>query len=79
MRTIRTIPHEKCNITIFHWNNRYLVKLENGLFEQTYKIPQYDLAGEGDLDAIISEEFIDESVARFEQMAESLRKAMARL
>ncbi len=39
----------------------------------------YDLAGEEDLDRIISEEFIEESVARFGQMAESLSKAIARL
>ena len=79
MQIIRTIPHKKCNVTIFLWNNKYLIKLEHERFEQTYKIPVYDLAGEADLDRILSDGFIEESVARFEQMAETLGKALASL
>lgn len=79
MRVIRTIPHKKCNITIFHWNNRYLIKLEQDRLEQTFKIPMYDLANEADLDRILSEEFIEACAVRFGQMAESLNKSMALL
>jgi len=79
MRVIGNIAHKKCNITFFHWNNRYLIKLEAGPFEQTYKIEEYDLASEADLNKIISEEFIDQSMVRFEHMAVSLSKAIEKI
>src|SRR4051812_23403732 len=46
MRVVGEIPHSDCKITIFHWNNRYLIKLERGPFEQTFKIQEYDLTSE---------------------------------
>lgn len=79
MRVIGNIPHDKCNITFFHWNNRYLIKLEAGPFEQTFKIDEYDLSGEQDLNKIVSEEFIEKCVTRFEDMARSLGEAIQNL
>lgn len=79
MRVIGNIVHEKCNITFFHWNNRYLIKLEAGPFEQTFKIPEYDLASEEELKEIITEEFINQSLARFEDMANSLGQAIEKI
>ncbi|HRK53239.1 MAG TPA: hypothetical protein PK185_04945 [Cyclobacteriaceae bacterium] len=79
MRVIGNIVHEKCNITFFHWNNRYLIKLEAGPFEQTFKIQEYDLASEEELKEIITEEFINQSLARFEDMANSLGQAIEKI
>jgi len=79
MRVIGNIVHERCNITFFHWNNRYLVKLEAGPFEQTFKIQEYDLASEEDLKKVVSEDFITESIARFDDMAQSLGKAIEKI
>lgn len=79
MRVIGEIPHPECKITIFHWNNRYLIKLEQGPFEQTYKIQEYDLGSEEDIKTIVSEEFIQDSLHRFESMGQALRNAMTRL
>ncbi len=76
MRVIGNMVHEKCNITFFHWNNRFLIKLEAGSFEQTFKIQEYDLASEDELKKIVNEEFIDQSIARFEDMAHSLGQAL---
>ena len=53
MRVIGNMVHAQCNITFFHWNNRYLIKLEAGPFEQTFKIQEYDLTSEEDLKKII--------------------------
>jgi hypothetical protein len=75
MRVVGEIPHPECKITIFHWNNRYLVKLELGPFEQTFKISELDLASEHDLQRIVSEEFIDQAMARFADMSKSLEDA----
>jgi hypothetical protein len=79
MRVIGEIPHPDCKITIFHWNNRYLIKLEQGPFEQTYKIQEFDLASEKELTTLVSEEFIQSALQQFEQMGQTLHKALANL
>lgn len=79
MRVIGNIVHEKCNITFFHWNNRYLIKLEAGPFEQTFKIQEYDLASEDELKEIITEDFINQSLVRFDDMAHSLGQAIEKI
>jgi hypothetical protein len=79
MRVIGNIAHDRCNITFFNWNNRYLIKLEAGPFEQTYKIEEYDLASEADLHKIIDEEFIAQAMVRFEEMAASLGQAIEKI
>jgi len=79
MRIIGEISHPHCKITLFHWNNRYLIKLEDGFLEQTFKIPEYDLATEKDLSAVVSEPFIAEALARFEAMHASLQRAIEKL
>ena len=79
MRVIGSIPHEKCAITFFHWNNRYLIKVEAGPFEQTYKINEYDLGSEKDLEEIVNEDFINQCLQRFQDMAGSLQAALEKL
>lgn len=75
MRVVGEIPHPECKITIFHWNERYLIKLELGPFEQTFKINEYDLTSEADLHKIVSEDFIGDAMARFSDMSKSLEDA----
>jgi hypothetical protein len=74
MRVVGEIPHPECKITIFHWNNRYLLKLESGLLEQTFKIEEYDLTSDEDLKKIANERFIKKALDRFHEMALSLRE-----
>ncbi len=75
MRVIGEIAHPEIKITIFHWNNRYLIKLEAGPFEQTFKIEEYDLTSEEDVKKIVSEEFIKQAIGRFSEMAKSFQEA----
>ena len=75
MRVVGEIPHPEVKITIFHWNNRYLIKLEAGPFEQTFKIEEYDLSSEDEVKGIVNEEFIQQSITRFNDMAKSLGQA----
>ena len=79
MRVVGEIPHPSCKITILAWNNRYLLKIEQGLFEQTYKINEYDLAGDHDLHTIADETFIQNALTVFEQMRDNLQQSMDRL
>ncbi len=76
MRIIGEILHPECKISLFSWNNRYLIKLEQGLFEQTFKIDQFELSNESELQKMINEEFIRQALDRFESMTTSLRSAM---
>jgi hypothetical protein len=76
MRVVTEIAHPELKITIFHWNNRYLVKLEAGLFEQTYKIQEYDVDSEEDVKKLINDEFIKGAINRFNEMAKSLHTAL---
>ena len=79
MRVVGEIPHPECKITIFHWNNRYLLKLESGLLEQTFKIEEYDLSSDEDLKKIVNERFIKKALDRFHDMAISLHEEVSEL
>lgn len=79
MRVVGEIPHPELKITLFHWNNRYLIKLEAGLFEQTFKIPEYDVTSEEELKKIIDDTFIYSAIERFNAMAESLQQSLKNL
>jgi hypothetical protein len=78
MRVVGEIPHSDCKITIFSWNNRYLIKLEQGLLEQTFKVNEFDISGESEVYRIVDQTFIQEAVQRFVEMSRSLRQAMQR-
>ena len=76
MRVVGEIQHPELKITIFHWNNRYLIKLEAGLLEQTFKIHEYDVASEEELKKIVSNDFVKAAIDRFNEMAASLQNSM---
>jgi hypothetical protein len=76
MRIVGEIPHDVCKITLFSWNNRYLIKLELGLLEQTYKVNQFDISSEADLYKIVDARFINEALIRFDDMNKSLGLAL---
>lgn len=76
MRVIGEIQHPECKITLFHWNNRYLIKLEQGLLEQTYKVQEYDVATEDEIRRLITAEFIAASLRQFEAMRQTLHNAL---
>ena len=79
MRVVGEIPHEVCKITLFAWNNRYLIKLELGLLEQTYKVNQFDIISEADLYKIVDDGFINDALNRFKEMDMTLQSALEKL
>ena len=78
MRLVREVSHPDFKITIFSWNNRYLIKLEQGPFEQTFKIPELDVSGEEELIGMIDAEFLHQAGLRFREMGQSLHEARER-
>lgn len=79
MRVIGEIQHPACKITLFHWNNRYLIKLEQEFLEQTYKVQEYDIATEDEVRRMITEEFIHAALEQFEVMRQNLRNALNKI
>ena len=79
MRVVGEISHPSCKITIFSWNNRYLIKFEQGYLEQTYKIDQFELSHENDLNKIVDDSFIQKVLGVFESMSLTLNKALERV
>ncbi|MDX1627093.1 MAG: hypothetical protein R3345_00255 [Fulvivirga sp.] len=75
MRIVKEILHPSCKITIFQWNGKYLIKLEQGNIEQTFKVDEIDVNTPAELESIINKKFIDEALKRFREMNESLYKA----
>ena len=71
MRVIGEVPHPNFKITLFHWNEKYLVKFENGPIEQTYKVDAWDLTSEDDLKSLLNDDFIKSVTEQFEAMAKS--------
>ncbi len=78
MRVVKEINDRACKITVFSWNGKYLIKLEQGMFEQTYKVSEFDVL-EQEIDDILTDTFIDEALKRFEEMAKSLGKSISAL
>ena len=79
MRIVAEIPHPDFKITVFNWNERYLLKIEAGPFEQTYKIGQYDLDSEEDVKKILSPEFLQKALQIFLQMRDAFKESLKQL
>ena len=68
MRLVKDIPHERYKIQIFQYNGKYIVKIELGQFEQTYKIGETDVFGLEDVEKMISKDLLSNSLKRFVEM-----------
>jgi hypothetical protein len=79
MRIIADLPHPYYKITLFDWNNRYLIKIEQGYLEQTYKVDQFDLADEKALPKLLDETFLKQVDDQFSAMHQSLQEALQRV
>ncbi len=79
MRVIADIPHPDCKITLFSWNAKYIIKLERGMLEQTYKVSELDLTGEEDVRKLLDDPFLADVVRRFGEMEVSFYQALSRI
>ncbi len=79
MRVIAELPRPDCKITIFSMNMKYLVKVEKGMLEQTYKLSESELLdGVNSVFQILDEEFIQTVLERFKLMAQDFKAAYLR-
>lgn len=80
MRHVADIAHPQVKITLLAWNGKFLLKLEQGNLEQTYKVAELDLLSGADAEVreLLDEEFVAAAVARFAAMRADLQAAFAR-
>ena len=68
MRIISDIPNGSYKITLYGWNGKYIIKIEDGMFEQTYKIAEFDVASDQEAMSLVDAEFLRAVQIRFNQM-----------
>jgi hypothetical protein len=79
MRVVADIPHPEIKITLLAWNGKYLIKLELGPFEQTYKVSEMELAGgDEEVKTWIDTDFLQNSIELFLAMRKNLHEARRR-
>jgi hypothetical protein len=78
MRYIKDIPNNLFKISIYQWNNKYIIKIEAGLYEQTYKIDQYEVSSLDEIERCLDETFLLRVSERFTAMQNDFDDTLTR-
>ncbi len=76
MKFIKEIPNNYCKASIFAWNEKFILKFEAGMYEQTYKVSEYDLSGLEELESLLDENFYKKVLERFKEMSLDFREVL---
>jgi hypothetical protein len=79
MRVVKELVREEVRISIFSWNNKYILKYELGPMEQTFKLSETDVMDEGDLEIFLEGDFFEKVRLRFDEMGKSFRSHLENL
>lgn len=80
MRTVFELPHPDFKVTVYAWNNKYIIKLEKGNYEQTFKISEMDVSGDEDIKKIVQDEdFVSSAKQRFINMNSDLNNILNKI
>lgn len=70
MRIVKDIPHPRFKITVYSWNSKYIIKIEDAHLEQVFKLDEFQISGLDELDKILSTPFLLKVLKRFGEMSE---------
>jgi hypothetical protein len=73
MRVVKEFTQEEIRISIFSWNNKYIIKFEFGPLEQTFKASEMDILEESDLELFWKGDFFEKVKQRFQEMGKTFR------
>ncbi len=60
-------------------NQKFIIKLERGAYEQTYKVSEMDVTdGVNGVFQLLDEEFIAKAISRFDTMDQDFKESYAR-
>lgn len=78
MRYIKDIPNPQLKIGIYQWNNKYIIKIEAGMFEQTYKIDEYEISNIEEIEKCMDDTFLETVKNKFQSMHEDFGSTLHR-
>ena len=78
MRYLRDIPHPHFRVGLYNWNNKHIIKIEVGYYEQVYKISEMDVASEEEVIGLLDEPFMLKVAERFRQMHDDFAASVER-
>jgi len=79
MRIIAELPHPDFKISILNMNNKFIVKIEQGSLEQTYKIAEADVVdGVNGVFELLDEAFLKTVATRFTEMRKDFKNSYHR-
>lgn len=78
MRVVADIPNPNMKVTLMAWNGKYIIKLEKGDFEQTYKIGEMDVMGDAGAKELLDEDFMEAAMNRFNDMRDAFVSTVRR-
>lgn len=76
MRIVAEASHPEFKITVFSWNQKFLIKLEQPGLEQTFKVNELDVDAKDVLQLVENESFVAAARQRFDEMRASLNAAL---
>jgi hypothetical protein len=76
MRVVKELIRQEIRVSIFSWNNKYILKFELGPMEQTFKLSEMDVLEESELDAFMEGIFFEQVKVRFEEMGAAFRRQL---
>lgn len=68
MRLVKEIPHSRFKIQIHNYNAKYIVKIELGQYEQSYKVSESDVNGLEEVEKMITTDLLRNTLLRFIEM-----------
>jgi hypothetical protein len=79
MRIIAELPHPDFKISILNMNRKFIIKIEQGSLEQSYKIAEADLLdGVNSVFELLDEAFLATVLTRFIEMRKNFRESFLR-
>lgn len=79
MRIIAELPHPDFKISILNMNHKFIVKIEQGSLEQTFKVAEADLLdGVNSVFELMDEEFLKNVSTRFTEMRKDFKETYNR-
>jgi len=70
MRLIKEIPNDFCKTTVYSFNNKFIIKLESGNYEQTFKVSELDVSSVDEIEEMLGDTFFKRAMDRFQMMHE---------
>jgi hypothetical protein len=74
MRIVKDIPHPRFKITVYSWNNKYIIKIEDAHLEQSYKIDENQVSGLEEIENMMSKPFLLKVLKRFSEMGDDFNE-----